>query len=218
MERRDFIKTAWAWLLVLAGTDLFAKNHNPKEKLEKHTLSINRKIILTIDDGPSKFTVSIAEELNKHNMKWIFFLLWENIARYEKNVEEILKMWHKIWNHSYNHPNFARISLDKAKDQVTRTDDILRWILAKTWQNPKQNMHFRYPYGNQVKEAFRWEFNQFLQSKKLESMFWDVDTNDWRWYKSAKNVYNTVSKAYDWNIVLVHDRWKTLKALKMFNS
>lgn len=91
MDRRDFIKTIW-WILIAASRpDLFAKTHKKQhEEVALTKLDINKKIILTIDDGPSKYTVPIAEEL-KNTLYEMNFSLFEKYSLFWKRCNWNIK-------------------------------------------------------------------------------------------------------------------------------
>lgn len=185
---------------------------NPIASRKNHTL---KKIMITIDDGPSKFSVSIADELDKLWLKWTFFLLWQNISYYKNDVIELLNKGHRVWNHSYSHPIFTKLSLEKASNEVRRTNDIIRNLISKSKQDPKQEMYFRYPYGAKIAKRNEAEFKKVLDSMNLKSLLWDVDTNDWKPNMSINNVKNQILASWDSKVILVHDRKKTLDTLKL---
>lgn len=191
---------------------------NEKSKISKKIETVKdstlKKIIITIDDGPSEYTLPIASELDRLWMRWIFFFLWQNITHYQKEVLEILKRWHDVWNHSYTHPEFNKISIKRAVQEVKDTDDLLREFLAKAWLQENKEMFFRYPYWAKISKNNSEEFNSFLKKLNLKEMYWDVDTNDWRPQKSVESVKNTIITAPENKIVLVHDRKKTVEALQ----
>ncbi len=187
-------------------------DENPIASRKNHTL---KKIMVTIDDGPSKFSVSIADELDKLWLKWTFFLLWQNISHYKNDVIELLNKGHRVWNHSYSHPIFTKLSLEKASNEVRRTNDIIRNLVAQSNQDPKQEMYFRYPYWAKITKRNEAEFKQVLDSMHLRSLLWDVDTNDWKANMCINDVKNQILASRDNKVVLVHDRKKTLDTLKL---
>ncbi|MDD4151545.1 MAG: polysaccharide deacetylase family protein [Candidatus Gracilibacteria bacterium] len=192
------------------------KHEKPEslKKIETVKNSTLKKIIVTIDDGPSKYTVPIAKELDRLGMKGIFFFLGQNINHYQKEVLEILEKGHDIGNHSYTHPEFNKISIKRAVQEVKDTDNLLRELLSKAGKDENKEMFFRYPYGAKISKNNSDEFNAFLKQLKLKEMYWDIDTNDWRKEKSIESVKNSILKTPDNKIVLVHDREKTLEVLQ----
>lgn len=64
----------------------------------------DRRVWLTIDDGPSAETRELLELLEAHGAKATFFLVAERAATRPELVAEILRRGHDIGNHSLSHP------------------------------------------------------------------------------------------------------------------
>ncbi len=71
--------------------------HKPKEKY-----------LITIDDGPTKYTEEMLDLLDEYNRKAIFFVNGEKISD-GKVINKIIKRGHTIGNHSYKHYFFNPI-------------------------------------------------------------------------------------------------------------
>ncbi len=214
IERRDFMKKIgllWVWA-ILNPDLIFAKFE--ENSIEKSKKQINDSIMITIDDWPSKYSVAIAWELDRLWIKWTFFFIGENIAEFKNEVIEILNRWHKVWNHSFTHPQFNKITLNKAKLEVEKSDKLIRDIISKSNQDPNQEMYFRYPYWAEISNSMKKNFEEFLSELKLQKLSWDVDTNDWRSRVSESRVKKDILSAKNQQIVLVHDKIKTFNALK----
>ena len=64
----------------------------------------DRRVWLTIDDGPSDDTVAMLDLLDAHNARASFFLVGARAAARPELVREILRRGHGIGNHSQGHP------------------------------------------------------------------------------------------------------------------
>lgn len=166
-------------------------------------------VLFTIDDGPGKYTSKIAKTLDSLEYEGIFFVIGKEIT--EKNkymLIEAAKMWHKIWNHSFSHPNFARLDMQSAKEEILRTDSLINEILCEAGVDQKQK-YIRYPYGNQPPASYREEFNDFLDSLWYTepSMYrrMDTDLKDWR----SKPIDQKIDKIKENDTILLHEKSRT---------
>ncbi|MDO5505368.1 MAG: polysaccharide deacetylase family protein [Pseudoxanthomonas suwonensis] len=64
----------------------------------------DRRVWLTIDDGPSDDTLPILDLLDSHGARASFFLVGERARQRPELVREILRRGHAIGNHSHGHP------------------------------------------------------------------------------------------------------------------
>ena len=151
-------------------------------------------VALTFDDGPSVYTSRPLDILREENVKATFFILGKSAAVQKQTLRRMAEEGHNIGNHSYDHKNFAKISLDEACRQITLTDDITQEI---TGSKPT---YFRFPYG-----AFT---NDKLTLVNRPVIGWNIDPLDWK-YREAERVAAEMSKASSHAIILAHDIHKT---------
>ncbi len=64
-----------------------------------------RRVWLTIDDGPSDDTAALLDLLDAHRAKATFFLVGERAAARPALVREIVRRGHGVGNHSATHPS-----------------------------------------------------------------------------------------------------------------
>ena len=64
-----------------------------------------RRVWLTIDDGPSDDTAALLDLLDAHRAKATFFLVGERAAARPASVREIVRRGHGVGNHSATHPS-----------------------------------------------------------------------------------------------------------------
>lgn len=86
----------------------------------------DRRVWLTIDDGPSPDTRALLDLLDAHGAKATFFLVGERAASRPEDVREIARRGHGIGNHSASHPQAwfwalgpARMAREIAATQAT---------------------------------------------------------------------------------------------------
>jgi len=84
-------------------------------------------IAMTFDDGPSaKLTPKLLDLLAAHHIKATFFLIGENVAEHPEIVAREVREGHEIANHSWSHPNLAKMSDDGVRGQLRKTEDAIR--------------------------------------------------------------------------------------------
>jgi peptidoglycan/xylan/chitin deacetylase (PgdA/CDA1 family) len=92
-----------------------------------------RRVWLTIDDGPSAETPAVLDLLDAHAAKATFFVVGERAAAHPEYVREIVRRGHGIANHSATHPVrwFWALGPQKMRLEIERTQSILEQITGK---------------------------------------------------------------------------------------
>lgn len=100
----------------------------------------DRRVWLTIDDGPSPQTPALLDLLDAHGAKATFFLVGDRAAQRPDDVREIARRGHGIGNHSATHPQawFWALGPRRMADEIARTQESLeamggerpRWFRA----------------------------------------------------------------------------------------
>jgi peptidoglycan/xylan/chitin deacetylase (PgdA/CDA1 family) len=153
-------------------------------------------IAMTFDDGPSAtLTPKLLDILAAHHIKATFFVIGENVAEHPEIVARAVREGHEIGNHSWSHPNLAKMSDDAVRRQLWRTDDAIK---SATGIRPKL---LRPPYGSITARQKRWIHDEF----GYEIILWDVDPYDWK-RPGPSVVRNRILKeTRPGSIVLSHD-------------
>ena len=95
----------------------------PEQKTTVSSVHVDGPYIaLTFDDGPSeKLTPRLLDLLGQHHIHATFFVIGENVAQHPEILQRAAREGHEIGNHSWSHPNFARMSDDAVRSQIKRT-------------------------------------------------------------------------------------------------
>jgi len=176
-----------------------------------------RRLFLTFDDGPLLCTGRILDMLAESQQKATFFVIGRNLANPKLRPFAIraLEEGHDLGNHSYSHPNFSSISAQRAQMEIYKThtmiDDLVREAGVDT---ARQNLFFRFPYGNSGSIYNYVKYRKILASLNYRVAWWDLDTWDWRmelgWFKrNSSQVVASLKKAKPGDVILLHDRVKT---------
>jgi peptidoglycan/xylan/chitin deacetylase (PgdA/CDA1 family) len=123
-------------------------------------------IAMTFDDGPhATNTPKLLEMAAERHIKLTFFVLGECVAQNPDLLRREVAEGHEIGNHSWSHPNLAKLSDEGVRTQLQRTEDI---IGKTTGIKPKL---MRPAYGELTKRQ-RILVNHDFGYKVI---LWDVD-------------------------------------------
>ena len=154
------------------------------------------EIALTFDDGYDVPKIrSIVKVLNKYDVKGTFFFVGSFIAANKFIVKELEDDGHLVVGHSFNHPDFTKISDKSIVGEMENTK-----IAYTKATDKKIKPYFRPPYGGYNNRVL----NVLGRNHDLYVVMWSIDTLDWKG-RSAKTIANTVlSQAGNGKIVLMH--------------
>ncbi|MCI8658637.1 MAG: polysaccharide deacetylase family protein [Lachnospiraceae bacterium] len=153
-------------------------------------------VALTFDDGPhEKYTALLLDGLKERGVKVTFFLMGENIEGKEKLVRRMQNEGHLIGNHSYRHIQLTKEGEGTVCEAVEQTEEVIEGI---TGERPR---YLRPPYGD-------WNENLECQLD-MTTVFWSVDSLDWKLKDVGKIVENVEKKVSSGDIVLMHDIFPT---------
>lgn len=148
-------------------------------------------VALTFDDGPGPKTMELLGYLEKNQARATFFMLGQNVSRYEEEVKKMAEIDCELGNHSYNHPDLANLSAGEIKDQINKTN---QKIMAITGQNATV---VRPPYGSIN--------NTVEENVGFPMILWSIDTLDWKTRDASKTIQNVMDNVQDGDIILMHD-------------
>ena len=138
------------------------------------------RVALTFDDGPDPTgTPYVLGVLAKYRATGAFFLKGDAATQYPELVRRIKAEGHLIiGNHSWNHPDFHKLTEAEQSAQIKKTAALLRQYQAQKF--------FRYPYGNSTCYG-----NDLAHSLGYKIVGWHVDSCDWAFNKTGKVDFKT---------------------------
>jgi peptidoglycan-N-acetylglucosamine deacetylase len=153
-------------------------------------------IAMTFDDGPSpETTPRLLDILKQRNIKATFFMIGQNAERNPEIVKRILADGHEIGNHSWTHPQLAKLPDDRVTEEITKTQNA---ITNASGYTPKL---LRPPYGSITGRQKEWIENQF----GLSVILWSVDPFDWKRPGASVIQQRILAGARPGAIILSHD-------------
>ncbi|MFQ3579901.1 MAG: polysaccharide deacetylase family protein, partial [Bacteroidales bacterium] len=155
-------------------------------------------VYITFDDGPIPQTTPwILDVLDKYDAKSTFFCVGENVKKYPKLFEEIIRRGHSVGNHTYNHLNGWKTDTKKYLENIELCEKIFHSTL------------FRPPYGKIRKNAAK------ILTQKYRIVMWDVLTRDYDVNRSGEECFEVVkNKTQKGSIIVFHDSVKSIDSLK----
>jgi peptidoglycan/xylan/chitin deacetylase (PgdA/CDA1 family) len=153
-------------------------------------------IAMTFDDGPSpETTPRLLDMLKQRNIKATFFMIGQNAERNPEIVKRILADGHEIGNHSWTHPQLAKLSDDRVTEEITKTQAAIKNASGYT------PTLLRPPYGSITSRQKEWIENQF----GLSVILWSVDPFDWKRPGASVIEQRILAGARPGAIILSHD-------------
>lgn len=85
-----------------------------------------RKVVLTIDDGPSGNTPQILDLLKQYNAHATFFIIGSKVKGRETTMKRIVDEGHDIGNHTWTDEPSFKNTPEEFEEKITKTDNALQ--------------------------------------------------------------------------------------------
>ena len=171
-------------------------------KIYADTIDPNKKMVaLTYDDGPGQYTDAIVKCLKDNQGRATFFVLGSRVNSYKNAVKTADELGCEIANHSYSHSNLTRLSEAEIKEEMNKTDAVIKKVIGKT------TTLMRTPGG---------ATSQLVQKNVGKPIIlWSIDTRDWEHRDSKKTIASVMNNVKDGDIVLMHDIHEATKVASL---
>lgn len=162
-------------------------------RLVHHVDTSDKVVALTLDDGPSDRTGEILETLSAAGVHATFYLIGAEIAAHPGRAAAIARAGHEIGNHSYHHQRMVFITPATAREEVERTDTLIR---NAGYSGP---ITFRPPNGKKL-----FALPLYLSQHNRITVTWDVEPDSGVHPGADWIVADTVSRVRPGSIILLH--------------
>jgi peptidoglycan/xylan/chitin deacetylase (PgdA/CDA1 family) len=125
-------------------------------------------VALTFDDGPSAWTASVLDVLDREGVPGTFFVVGRYVADRAAVVARAAASGHGVHNHSWSHPVLTTLSNAGIGSELRSTSDVVE---AVTGLRPRC---LRPPYG-----ATNDRVRSVATSVGLREVLWNVDPSDY---------------------------------------
>jgi len=157
------------------------------------------KIAITFDDGPHAIsTPLILELLQRLNVPATFFLVGKHLEKQQGIAREMVDAGHEIGNHTFSHSLLYLSTKNRIRDEITRTDSLLRNIDGA---EPK---FFRPPAGFFTKQVL-----DIADQLGYKTVVGDVYPRDPHLPGKKKIVDRVLQRTVAGSIIILHDGGNT---------
>ncbi|WP_285717425.1 polysaccharide deacetylase family protein [Pelosinus sp. IPA-1] len=149
-----------------------------------------------------EFLPTMLNTLDENNIKITFFIGGSWGKRFPSLVTELANHGHELGNHTYSHPHPNALSKEKNKEQIVRTEDLVKELttIKTTLYAP--------PYG-EYNDTVLYAANELGYT----TIMWSIDTIDWQRPPTEIIISRVMKKLHNGAIILIHPTEVTAKAL-----
>lgn len=183
-------------------------SHSENQSAENSTETSGNKYISISFDAAwgADDTIQILDILDKYNVKTTFFMTGGWVESYPDMVKEIYSRGHDLGNHSQNHKQMSKLSVEQQKEEIMKVSATVKELTGYDM------FLFRPPYGD-----YNNTLINTVYSCNYYPIQWSVDSLDWKDY-GVDSIIKTVTKhkkLANGAIVLMHNGAKyTAQALE----
>ena len=103
--------------------------------------------LITIDDSPTKFLKDKVDILSARNIRGLFFSCGNLLEELPDQAVYAIQKGHIIANHAYSHKEFSMLPIEKCREEISKTDEIIDRIYKKAGVERGVKL-FRFPFGD----------------------------------------------------------------------
>ncbi|NGP44083.1 polysaccharide deacetylase family protein [Bacillaceae bacterium SIJ1] len=151
----------------------------------------------------NEYIPDILQILREEGLRVSFFLE----GRWTKENMELARMiaqdGHSIGNHSYSHPQMERLSLEAARQEISKTNEVIEAVLGNKpqWFGPPSG-----GYNDLTIQA--------AAEENMRTVLWSVDTIDWKNPNPDEMAARVSEQIHPGAIVLMHPTEAVTKGLR----
>jgi cellulose synthase/poly-beta-1,6-N-acetylglucosamine synthase-like glycosyltransferase/spore germination protein YaaH/peptidoglycan/xylan/chitin deacetylase (PgdA/CDA1 family) len=217
----DGIRNVW---LDKDSGDFFEQYQSyPSYYVIERSGDVDKKLIgLTFDDGPSpEYTPEVLDILGRYHVPATFFVVGVNAEENAALIRREYREGHTIGNHTYDHPNIAKLSPEHVRIELSTTLRIIERELGHG------TILFRPPYNADSEPTTPDEIVPIeeAQQQGYVTIAESIDPRDWEHGSTVDGIINEVVSELNESVeedesnhlILLHDaggdRHATIEAL-----
>jgi cellulose synthase/poly-beta-1,6-N-acetylglucosamine synthase-like glycosyltransferase/peptidoglycan/xylan/chitin deacetylase (PgdA/CDA1 family) len=175
-------------------------------------LSVPEKhVVLTFDDGPTKWTAQILDVLATRGVKATFFVIGSRVAERPDLVRRMYDEGHEVGVHTYTHANLANVPPWRRHVELDQTELAIAAATGHTTDL------LRPPYSSGTDALTSADWSALGSATRFRTVFADRDTRDWAKPGVPEIVAGALPTGNDGAAVMMHDgggnRQETVAAL-----
>lgn len=150
----------------------------------------------------NEYLSNMLATLKRHHVSASFFLEGNWVKKNPDLARMIVDAGHEVGNHSYSHPDMKRITSNRAREEIIRTNEVIE---ATTGNDCKW---FAPPSGSYSEDTIK-----IAAEIKMKAVMWTVDTVDWQNPSPDVLINRVIGKIGNGSLILMHPTQSTAKAL-----
>ena len=162
-----------------------------------HGSRAQRRVALTFDDGPSRYTPGFVRVLRRYNATATFFVIGGQVAGEARALRGALRYGNEIANHTWDHRGASSLQLLATNNAVKRATGFRPCLFRRI--------------GGAIGSVAT------ARALGMSTVQWDVDPKDWTTPGAGLISSRVLRGIRPGSIVVMHDgggpRWQTLAAL-----
>ncbi len=158
-------------------------------------------LMINVDWGED-IIPDMLQILSENDVKATFFVTGRFAKKFPDVVLNIFEQGHEIGNHGYSHPHPDKITIEKNREEILRTEEALKEIGIEC------NKVFAPPYGEHQDHVIK-----AAEELGYKTIMWTLDTVDWQEPAPEKIIEKVISKLDSGFLILMHPKECTLQSL-----
>ena len=156
-------------------------------------------VVLTFDDGPTRWTAPILDVLAEHGVKATFFVVGSRVAERPDLLRRMVEDGHEVGVHTFTHANLAAVPAWRQRLEIDQTQLAIAGATGRT-----TNL-LRLPYSSQVDAITPTDWAALRRAGNVRAVFTDLDTRDWAKPGVARIVAAGLPRGQAGAVVMLHD-------------
>lgn len=132
-----------------------------------------RRVALTFDDGPTRWTEQILDVLKRRNVKATFFVVGSQVAERPDLVKRMYDEGHEVGIHTFTHVNLSNVADWRRRLEVDQT----QLAIAATTGHTTDLL--RPPFSSRAVAIEPSDWQAVSQIPRYRVVYTDLDTKDW---------------------------------------
>lgn len=104
-----------------------------------------RRLLLTLDDGPSEATEEIVDYLSKHKIPAVFFCRGDRMEQFPDEIPYAIREGMTIGSHLYSHRQASQIPVSETIEEIEKTEALIDAAYARAGVR-RLIRYLRFPY------------------------------------------------------------------------
>jgi peptidoglycan/xylan/chitin deacetylase (PgdA/CDA1 family) len=178
-----------------AAADQLGAVRHPGTSVTYYVQTSEPVVAFTFDDGPApNWTSMVLDTLDEYRVPATFFMVGRNLDAHRDVVRGRLDR-HEVGNHSWSHPDLARLDLTEVRRELSRTHEVIRTVTGR------EATLMRPPYGHLGGSTLL-----AADSLGYDGVLWSQAMHEQHYQSNAAGqVRDIVDHVTPGSIVLAHD-------------